>query len=195
MACSVDWGALGTWVTGWMSASAGLLGALGTWATGAAAAAIALQVYRASKKGDRERAEVERRRLLAYRMACRMELLALKVIAEATVSEMERALRSEQFHRRYGALRVFAEMRSFAPPRWVTTSPMLGHMSEEAAQAIVTAFAAANDMDRLRVHMKALLRTVEDEALERPIFDLVRSSTPAVRGYVNAARAALTHVE
>jgi len=135
MWCTVDWSALGTWITG------------------VAAAFIAWQAYRFGANAGRAQAKADDNRTFAYRLALLTELLAIRQRADAIWDQVETAIRTERPHLVYGALKALAANPSFAMSAWAIESPSIGHIPRAEAAAIARAVAAAGEAERFRLYV------------------------------------------
>ncbi|MFC0677482.1 hypothetical protein ACFFGH_06415 [Lysobacter korlensis] len=183
-----DWAALGTWVTGLLSASAGMLGALGTWATGAATAFIAWQAYRFTSRADRDRNEVDHHATAAYAHACKLEIADLRTMAEAFAVHISAALKSDDSAQRYGALMAFITMPSFEPSARITSSPSIGRLDPSVSQSLNKVMTAASAAERLRKGVLTVARELDaDEILEPRIPAFLKPAEELMTAFIRQA--------
>ena len=131
--CTVDWAALGTWVIGF------------------ATVAVAILAYQYTRGIDRAQDKAAARRARAYALATVEEFKSLRQRADACLQQIDKVRSGAPDAPPPGAVAaIFAAMPSFAPSDWLSESPAIGDLHDEAIPALARAIAAASEVERMR---------------------------------------------
>ncbi|GAB2521481.1 hypothetical protein [Lysobacter humi (ex Lee et al. 2017)] len=147
--CNVDWSALGTWVTG------------------IAAALIALFAFQYSRRLGTVQDRAASRRARAYALATVEEFKSMRSRATMCLEMLRDVLLSASDAPNPSAFAgMFSALPSFAPSDWLSESPAIGDLQDEAIPAVARAIAAGSEAERFRKMIERVLKDVGPEHFE-----------------------------